>query len=215
MKQILINSEPANSLHIVFAGWGMDERPFENWKEANEDLMICFDYTDLCFDESKLREYKHIRLTAWSMGVWAAASVFCNKNYRFNHSTAINGTHTPVNNTKGIPVATFEATLASLNEKNRERFNRRMCNSDKDVMNAFYNIAPKRDIGSLQTELAAIGRNALVNVPEYEWDLVIIGENDLIFPFQNQVNAWEGHQHTVIRPIAHYADFRLIIKRNG
>lgn len=210
MKQHIIRSGKTPALHLFFAGWGMDHRPFTCLANDQEDLMICYDYTDMTFDYSLLAGYGQIRLSAWSMGVWAAAVTFQNKAIIFRSRTAINGTHTPVHDTCGIPISIFEGTLHSLNEKNLERFNRRMCNSDKALITLFQSHAPQRSIESLQDELAAIGSLARNPPPVFDWDKIIAGENDLIFPLQNQLNAWSGKENRVILPIAHYTPFHSL-----
>ncbi|MGL4331212.1 MAG: DUF452 family protein [Bacteroidales bacterium] len=211
MIQHIIRQSNSRSLHIFFAGWGMDPHPFTALSAQEEDLMICYDYTDMTFDLSLLHTYDTIRLTAWSMGVRAAAVTFGNTDIRFTERTAVNGTMTPVHDTKGIPCAVFEGTLHSLSPKNLERFNRRMCNSDKELIAGFSAQAPQRDIESLREELAAIGNQAVNTTPDFQWDKVIIGENDLIFPFINQQNAWRENGNVVILPIAHYARFDSIL----
>lgn len=210
MKQHIISTGNSRSLHIFFAGWGMDEHPFSGWKTDQEDLMICYDYSDMSFDFSLLASYDTIHLTAWSMGVLAAATTFENTDIRFAKRIAINGTMNPVHDTKGIPCAVFEGTLQSLNPKNLERFNRRMCNSDKELIAFFSEHAPQRNIESLRVELAVIGNLATDKPPVFHWDKVIIGENDLIFPYNNQLNAWRKNENIVILPIAHYAQFDSI-----
>ena len=211
MKQYMIRNKKNRSLHIFFAGWGMDQHPFAGLSTEKEDLMICYDYSDMTFDFSLLSGYENIHLTAWSMGVRAAAATFENTDIRFSERIAINGTMNPVHDTNGIPCAVFEGTLQSLNPKNLERFNRRMCNSDKNLIAQFTAHAPQRDIESLREELAAIGIQASNTTPDFHWDKVIIGENDLIFPFINQQNAWSENGNVVILPIAHYAPFDSIL----
>ncbi|MGL5319172.1 MAG: pimeloyl-ACP methyl esterase BioG family protein [Bacteroidales bacterium] len=213
MKHYIFRSENARSLHVIFAGWGMDEQIFTPMANNQEDLLICYDYTEMSFDTDLLNGYETIRLTAWSMGVWAAATTFGNQNIPFVKRTAINGTHTPVDDHRGIPVAIFEGTLHTLNERNLERFIRRMCNSDKDLISDFYAHHPKRDLESLREELNAIGSLAKAQTPVFHWDEVILGEQDLIFPFENQKNAWMDNGSTKSMPIAHYADFGSILKQ--
>ncbi|HAL52837.1 MAG TPA: hypothetical protein DCP78_11600 [Sphingobacterium sp.] len=62
-------------LLLFFAGWGMDEQPFLHYSPVGKDLIVAYSYTDLLLDESLLAGYREIEVFAWSMGVWAAATV--------------------------------------------------------------------------------------------------------------------------------------------
>ena len=72
MKQYLINNN-SNNLLVFFTGWGCDESEFEHL-QANSDVLLLFDYTDLTidFDFSK---YKNIDLIAYSAGVFIASVI--------------------------------------------------------------------------------------------------------------------------------------------
>lgn len=59
-------------LILYFAGWGMPPDAVNHLiLPENHDLLICYDYQDLNLDFD-FSAYRHIRLVAWSMGVWAA-----------------------------------------------------------------------------------------------------------------------------------------------
>ena len=90
MTQKFISQNNSNSLLLFFAGWGMDENPFKDFKIKNVDLMICYDYRKLDFDFSLIKKYNSIKLVAWSMGIWAASKVFENKQTYICNSLAIN-----------------------------------------------------------------------------------------------------------------------------
>lgn len=197
------------SLHIFFAGWGMDEKPFLRLDTGENDLLICYDYTVLDFDFSLLNDYEQIYLTAWSMGVWAAATLFESHRMSVAYAFAINGTHTPVNDLTGIPHSIFQGTLDSLSDKNLERFNRRMCGS-KEMLNLFHQYAPQRSVESLKSELKAIGDACKGQIPSFLWDKVILGERDLIFTHKNQLEAWKDVDNQVSIDEAHFFDFRQI-----
>lgn len=197
------------SLHIFFAGWGMDEHPFTHLANDKEDLLICYDYTDLSFDKSLLNGYRHIRLTAWSMGVWAAAKVLGNTDTNIEYALAVNGTHTPVNDTTGIPHSVFHATLDTLSEQSLAKFNRRMC-GNKDTLDFYNRNASKRSIESLRNELKAIGEACSSETPVLKWNKVIAGERDLIFPYKNQIAAWGQSVDILSVNEAHFFDFKIL-----
>ncbi|MGL4779468.1 MAG: pimeloyl-ACP methyl esterase BioG family protein, partial [Bacteroidales bacterium] len=176
---------------------------------GQNDLLICYDYTVPDFDFSLLDDYEQIYLTAWSMGVWAAARLFESHRLTISYATAINGTHTPISDLTGISLSIFQGTLNSLSDKNLERFNRRMCGS-KEMLDLFYQNQPQRPVESLKSELKAIGEACMDQTPSFLWDKIIIGERDLIFTYKNQLEAWKNTNNQVILDEAHFFDFKQI-----
>ena len=75
----------------------------------------------------QIRPYAEIDLTAWSLGVWAAAAVFGHSGIHFGSALALNGTLHPVHPEFGIAPEIFDGTIANwLIPAARERFLRRM-----------------------------------------------------------------------------------------
>lgn len=210
MKHLFLIKNNSSALALFFAGWGMDEKPFlhhlVNWDEnhPDTDFCICYDYSDLNLDLSLFEAYKTIRVTAWSMGVWAAGKVLAESSLPIREAIAINGTSHPVDKERGITPETFEGTLNGLSDKNLIRFIRRMCGSET-AREAFETNKPSRSIESLRNELAVIGKKYL-EAPDCNtlvWHKAIIGNQDLIFPAASQRKAWEHHITTEIEK-AHY-----------
>lgn len=178
-------------LLLFFTGWGMDENPFREYQIPDCDFMIVYDYSSLSFDDTFLKPYDEIRVVAWSMGVWAASQLLQDRNYPVTDRIAVNGTHFPVDDRKGIPSRIFAGTLNNLNESTLSKFRKRMCGSG-DVLERFLAKAPERDIENLRTELDSIGRLSLSLAPSrFKWSKVYIGNGDKIFPVENQMKAWE------------------------
>jgi len=186
--------------HVVvfFAGWGMDETPFASLKPLGKDVLLCFDYRSLAFDEALLAPYESIGVVGWSMGVWAACASGVLDDPRVVRSLAFNGTPTPVDDAKGIASAVFEGTLAGLDEATLEKFTRRMCGNGYEEFKAH---APKRSLESLREELAWIGAQECVPCP---WDEAIVGRKDRIFTPQNQRAGWEGLAKVYDVDASHY-----------
>lgn len=185
-------------LLLFFAGWGMDERPFMKHLPKDRDCMICYDYSSLSFDMSLLTPYKHIRVVAWSMGVWVASRVLSGRHLPLSESIAINGTPWPIDNERGIAEVIFQGTLEGLNERTLQKFRRRMCGSE-DALNHFMEHAPRRTMEDLHEELRQIGkRSREVYKSDFRWDKVYIGLQDKIFLPVNQQKAWEGKNITMI-----------------
>jgi biotin synthesis protein BioG len=83
-------------LLLFFNGWGMDERLLAMIEppEGRDLLMVC-DYTDVRGADAvrtAVAHYPAADLVAWSMGVWAAATVFGSAGAGFGKALAVNGT---------------------------------------------------------------------------------------------------------------------------
>lgn len=218
MKQHYLIKNGHQHLLLFFAGWGMDENPFRETHPMDCDWMICYDYRSLTFDETLIKGYSHITLVAWSMGVWAASQVMKeHPTISIAHSTAINGTVYPVNETLGINPTIFEGTLQGLNELTWQKFQRRMCGSVQEYK-AFQAISPQRTVDELKEELTAIQKQSQSLPPALRsWHKAIIGINDAIFPPQNQRLSWASLAHSVEEvETAHYQAqlFQKIIQHN-
>ncbi len=184
-------------LLLFFSGWGMDEHPFIEYLPEDIDCMICYDYSSLSFDMSLLTPYKHIRVVAWSMGVWGASRVLSGHHLPVSECIAINGTPWPVDNERGISTAIFRGTLEKLNESTLQKFRQRMCGS-KEVLNYFMKHAPRRTVEDLHEELRQIGKHSRdVYEPDFTWDKIYIGLQDKIFLPVNQQEAWKGKNITM------------------
>ena len=185
--------ETGSEVILFFTGWGMDETPFIHYLPQHRDLIICYDYRSLDFDKTLLSTYTQIQVVAWSMGVWAASQIM--KQYPslpLSQSIAINGTLSPIHETKGITPTIFEGTLRGLNEQSLQKFQRRMCGSAADYK-AFQTVAPQRPVEELKEELAAIQKQYLSLPPsDFAWQRAIIGKSDRIFLPDSQWLAWRN-----------------------
>ncbi|MGL4293218.1 MAG: pimeloyl-ACP methyl esterase BioG family protein [Bacteroidales bacterium] len=191
MNHHFMHKSGKRKLYLFFAGWGMDHHPFSDEDKTDGDLCICYNYTDLAFDETILNGYEQVELIAWSMGVWAATMIFGNSGYTFTRKTAINGTPFPIDDNLGIPRKIFCSTLEMLSPVSLDKFYRRMCGSSKNK-EIFDTKRPKRSIESLKTELQSIySQSACHATHNFQWDKAIIGNRDLIFPPENQKRAWK------------------------
>lgn len=197
------------------AGWGMDDKPFGELSFPGYDIAVAWDYTDEAFDATLLARYREVVVIAWSMGVYESNRLLPQLKLPVSLAIAVNGTLHPVDDTRGIPVDIFNGTLATLNERNLEKFRRRMCGS-RDNLEQFLAHAPRRTLESLHHELAAIGKRALTAAPSgaspsLRWDIAIAARQDLIFPYPNQVNAWSGIPcHSI--DASHLPDFKKILE---
>ena len=209
MKHEFIHRDDNPRLLLIFAAWGMDANPFRHISRPGYDVLIIWDYRDLSFDWSIVAGYDEIALIAWSMGVYAASMTIHSIDHLITARIAVNGTMSPVDDLKGIPVAVFEGTAATLDDRNLRKFFRRMC-GDRATTDRFMLAAPSRPVGELVDELRAIYPEPWFANPKVEsWDRAIIGRQDAIFPSCNQQRAWAGTPVVVLdRP--HYIDLQEI-----
>lgn len=206
MIQKFIIQENHPRLLIFFAGWGADETPFKDYRPANSDYMICYDYRNLSFDSQVLKSYKKVNIVGWSMGVWAASQVlgqmieYHNKTLldnslpKFGSAIAINGTPFPIDEERGIPPAIYHATLEGLTGASLHKFLRRMCENSAEFKK-FLAVTPHRPLEELREELIAIER-MYTTQPAYsfKWNLAVISTEDRIIPPANQEKAWEHNE---------------------
>lgn len=204
MKQSFIIKRQVPRLLLFFAGWGMDEAPFADFCPEDTDFMICYDYRTFDFDETLISGYSSITLIAWSMGVYAAAHTLQNSVLPIDRRIAVNGTMKPVSNDKGIPPSVYQLTLDTLSERSLQKFRLRMCGSGA-LYNDFMQHAPNRSVKELGDELVHIWETALQSPPpSFQWDVAIIGLKDVIFPPDNQRNAWQETPQVIEKEMAHY-----------
>jgi malonyl-ACP O-methyltransferase BioC len=202
-----------NRLILIFAGWGMDWRPFKDLSHPGYDILVVWDYRDLTFNWQPLLAYHEICLIAWSMGVFAASLTVHEILPRITKRIAINGTLEPISSKYGIPEAIYHGTINALSPTTLRKFYRRMCTSAEQFAEFEAN-RPKRTINELSEELQAIETHTFFHVPQIDsWDLAIISRNDGIFPAQNQVNAWRQSTPIQFMDAGHLPDFQMLISR--
>lgn len=206
MKQVFIIKENHPRLLLFFAGWGADETPFKEYRPAESDYLLCYDYRTLDFDASLLKGYREIHVIGWSMGVWAAGRVMgrlqeADASLCIKSSIAINGSPYPMDDTYGIPVAIYHGTLEGLTGASLHKFLRRMC-LNGEAFKEFLNITPRRPLEELREELEEIERMYLsLPAASFRWQQAVVGSNDRIIPPAHQQNAWRKEEEKHGRPI--------------
>lgn len=182
---------------ILFAGWGMDERPFARLQlPAGYRLRVVWDYTDLSlpasfYDEATTGELTEVIVIGWSFGV-AAAEHFLGLPHppsfsrHITATIAVNGTKRPCDDTYGIPRDIYEGTLSGLSEGSLRKFRRRMAGSS-EAMARFEESAPRRTLDELRRELEMMSTR---DEEHHTWDLAIVSREDRIIPPTAQLRAW-------------------------
>ncbi len=188
-----MQKKSSDRLLVFCAGWGMDEHPFLPIDSKTWNVLMFYEYSDLCSEydfASLFAGYKEIVLLSWSMGVWAGQQLFHHLSDVITLSIAINGTLSPIDDRSGIPRAVIRGTLESLDNKQLLKFYYRMCR-DRELYRSFLSNQPQRNIESQRVELAAILASAKQGSKEQSiYDCAIISEQDFIMPTKNQLNYW-------------------------
>ncbi len=200
---------------VLFAGWGMDEKPFRRLSVKGYRLIILWDYRDPSLPdgpERELEKCEEIVVVAWSFGVPAATRfILSHPRLPITAAIAINGSMHPVDDRLGIPRDIFRGTLEGLSEKSLSKFHLRMAGSG-DAYHEFSATLPARGLEELREELRAI-EAAPVVAPKGLWDCAIVCDADRIIPPANQREAWGGETYEIIDiPGAHLPDFDSILR---
>lgn len=182
---------------LFFGGWGVDYYPFQYLTSENSDLVMFYDYKDLEGSEiltEIFNKYKNVNIIAWSLGVWVAATLLSSYKNEINYAIALNGSLKPIDDSYGIPVKTFQATIDNFSIAGRNSFNKRMCR-DAQTMAKFIMSKPAREIAEQKEELIHL-QDLIFNtkVPQNIFTDVIIGDNDRIIPTVNQIAYWQSVQ---------------------
>ncbi|MDE6267827.1 MAG: DUF452 family protein [Muribaculaceae bacterium] len=220
MKFAWINHQPsASRLILIFAGWGMDEKPFAGIGKPGYDIAVIWGLLDDVFPIplSTIEHYDETCILAWSFGVFQASRILPHLNLpNVTLTLAVNGSPWPVDPSRGIPPSIFSATVENLSPVSLSRFYRRMAGSSESFRR-FSASCPDRSVDELRAELHRVA--SLASSEEapasFIWDRVLIGERDAIFPPDNLKKAWSESTSaiTVDPTLPHLPDWQLIIDR--
>ncbi|MDR0384850.1 MAG: DUF452 family protein [Prevotellaceae bacterium] len=200
-KQEILNSE----LLLLFNGWGFDPKIFSETDIPLHDIVSVYDYSDIKPEQFEFtRLYAKVKIVAWSYGVFVA-DFYSESIHNVTKAIAVNGSTTPIDDDKGIPVKIFRATMESFNARNREKFYLRIAGG----MSAYNRTAgklPDRNVENQLAELKSLYQLSLENrTPTLNWTVAIISTNDKIFPLENMKNAW-GDKAVIVEG-DHYPNF--------
>lgn len=213
MKIKFLHGSDSKRLILIFAGWAMDSRPFDNLTYPGYRLAVVWDYTDELLETEELNDFDEICVLAWSYGVFMAARFMASHpELPITASVAVNGTMHPVNKRYGIAPEIFDMTLKALSAQSVMKFYRRMCGGSSAYAR-FGERMPQRDTDSLAAELKNISDTYRRDgAPEWSWDYAFISDNDLVILPESQVNAWTD-AGTAIRRLdgAHLPDFNRLL----
>ena len=200
MKHSWIYKNKHSECILFFSGWGFDEKLLQDFDGETYDLLFFYDYTKISEIMEDLSAYDKIHVIAWSLGVWVTNYVLKNFKYNISQAIAINGTLKAIDDEEGIPEQIYALTLKTWNDRNREKFNSRICGGFREYA-SLKKYFSDRSTTDLKLELDSLQKaikdnELLTNI----FTKSIIGDKDLIFSTQNQENFWEK-QNTEISKI--------------
>lgn len=189
--QTFFQDNKSDELILFFNGWSIDEKPFYPLK-SNLDVLFISDYSNLDLSSDiDFSKYKKLILITFSAGVFMAAYLQ-DMLPDFDLKIAVNGTLYPQNDQKGFPKEIFSA-LESITLENALEARKKFINQEEHY-NLFNKHQPSRDLQSAMDELLMLKK--YFSEPKYfDYDKIIIGENDNIIPYENQLRAWDNHKN--------------------
>ena len=228
MKHTWIKQSHSRRLILIFAGWSTGPEFYSTVERDGWDVLVCYDYSDLSFNEGMLADYDTVALFAWSLGVFAASH--CMKHTKPAFAVAISGSVFPCDDDYGIPKAIYRGTCDGLSERTLLKFRKRML--DSSSLSGF-SLPQEDDIEHLKAQLRCVEEESgkigiraskdeevgadkcsIRRVGHVVWSRVFIGQDDRIFPPKNLLNFWQTQldkSKIVELEAGHYIDFEYIL----
>ncbi|MDE7120492.1 MAG: alpha/beta fold hydrolase, partial [Muribaculaceae bacterium] len=211
---------PPRRAILFFSGWGFDAGRLD-LEVPGYDTIFLWDYTEKDAGAADIdaltAPYSEIIVIGWSFGVKGAAEYINNTTAPVTRTIAVNGTENHIDDQRGIPSAVFEGTLAGLSPLTLRKFQRRATGAaplPPELAASMATTADNDQICRLRNELDAFGHLPHDNTPR-RWSVVVVSENDRIFPAENQLRAWQGQPDVRIVPDGNHflpmADLRQYI----
>jgi biotin synthesis protein BioG len=180
----------------------MDPAPFGDILPPGHDFLLIYDYTQLeKTDPAEItgNRYDQLHLIAWSMGVWAAATVLDRGSAGFASTLAVNGTLTPIDDASGIGTAAYNGMIHNFTADTLLDFYDSMFTGSEGAARFMAN-RPDRSRGGLLSELTALRDSYLELGPGPDiYGRKIVGSRDRIFSARNQLRAWERENCNLYR----------------
>lgn len=194
MKSYFQNNNSDN-LILFLNGWGMDERPLLSLK-SNYDVLQIFDYSEINSDvfDFDFLSYKSIILICFSAGVYMAG-ILKDILPKADFKIAVNGSLNTFNENEGLPLESA-LTIENTNEENYMELRTKLISSPEHI-ERFNQNQPYRNIESSLAEFAALKKYySEYKKVKFNFDKVIISQDDKIIPMKNQLNSWREYKNT-------------------
>ncbi len=200
MEYKWLHKSDSESLILFFNGWSCDEQPFQTMSSGGSDVLMMYDYRDLTLPKQvveTMEQYQTISVIAWSFGVWVAQVALYPLKDKLACVIAVNGTAKPVDKDFGIPAPIAMGTLSGLNERNLQKFQRRMF-STQEHWAQFSRNKPFRPFEEIKNELFLLLEHFKVQKMKNDfYDAAVVASEDLIFPSANQRNYWKDRAEVI------------------
>lgn len=196
---LFFQDNQSDQLILVLNGWGMDERPFLPILPTDKDILVLSNYNNLDFDFD-FTKYEKKYLICFSAGVMMAG-ILKEKLPEFKKSVAVCGSFHIFENQKGLPAEIYEE-ISNLTMDNALGFREKLI-CEKSQLELFNENQPHRSLESSLNEFENLQIFAKATA-HFEFDSIIIGENDKILPLENQLRAWGENKNTRVVKGGHF-----------
>lgn len=187
-------------LIIFFSGFASEPCLFDFDYKNTADILLIYAYDNLDFNFEYLKNYEHIYLLSWSMGVSVASYIFSDKKHMIKKAIAINGSDRPMQKGFGIDKRVFLLTIKTLTDASIQSFRDKMHST-----NYFNKFNFERDSANLKSELNFLYQNFVdYTAKNCIFDKAIIGTCDQIFNSANLISNFKDRCKIQIQNIAHY-----------
>ncbi|WP_439182601.1 DUF452 family protein [Carboxylicivirga taeanensis] len=212
MKYKWLHKNESERLILFFNGWSCDEHPFKAIGDGGNDVLMVYDYRDLALPNQvieAMEHYQSVSVVAWSFGVWVAQVALEPLKNNLERTIAVNGTGAPVDKALGIPPPIAMGTLSGLNDRNLQKFQRRMFCTQQQWMQ-FRGNQPIRPMDEVKDELFLLLQHVKVQKLTGDfYDTAFIGSCDLIFPTTNQHNYWKDKATVIELEHGHFCFYEF------
>lgn len=159
--------------------------------------------------------YDDIALYAHSFGVYAAGlffsagTGFCPAitKSKIHSASAFSGTLHPINDEQGIPLRVFALTGRNFNAATLQTFRLRCGLKQQDMQHseAYENFS--EDLALAEQVYNHYGK------PDFHYDYAVVAMKDKIFPFRNQLAAWQNTAETITMDCNHFEALGMMIDK--
>ena len=210
MRATWLRRTAGEQVTLFFNGWGMDERAVKHLT-GKSDVIAFHDYREVNSGiiPGVVAAYDIVDVVAWSMGVWAAATLLAREGIAVRNAVALNVTERPVDDLHGIPTRSYALTERGMNARGRERFFDRMLDNEEEREAFRARCLPRRSLEEQIEELRRIREQAAREQPRTKWSKAFISREDVIFPAGNQKEWWKYRCEITCLDGAHYPFFRF------
>ena len=182
----------SQNLIIFLAGWGCDDKQFQNMIDngSGYDILMCWDYTNIDFEPKiDFEKYNDIYLITYSAGVYVAGLIK-NKLPKITKSVAVNGSPLMFDKKFGLNQSSLEF-MKNLDLSNYMEFRKDYLVSSEEELEFFNTNCSVRSFESCDDELKSLEENYVSN-EAYNYDFAILSSNDKIFNPKSQKEYFDG-----------------------